>query len=208
MKQGGALSNMLTCRRIEKFLEHVKTGQWQRNHPGQRNIPCVSDTGVVSSPCFRLCLQACWERQARLPWGKNTLITADSYLRSCRSPEGMVVYLDLLNYGEAVNRLSNGLLRSVFPYIHFAQHGAAAVSGCSIPSLQPARVDEYTLPSGIAVTPTLLLWILLLTTPDQSFLNFRLCGQSQNDTETTVDLKSTDFNRSIKVQTLQQVCFL
>lgn len=77
----------------------------------------------------------------------------DSYLRSCCSLAGMVLHLDLLNYGEAVDRLSNCLLLSVFPYIHFTQHGAAAVRVYSIPWLQPARVDECTLQSQITVTP-------------------------------------------------------
>lgn len=83
---------------------------------------------------------------------KKTLIMLGSYLRSCCSLAGMVLHLDLLNYGEAVDRLSNCLLLSVFPYIHFTQHGAAAVSVCSIPWLQPARVDECTLQARIAVT--------------------------------------------------------
>lgn len=76
----------------------------------------------------------------------------DSYLRSCCSLAGMILHLDLLNYGEAVDRLSNCLLLSVFPYIHFTQHGAAAVSVRSIPWLQPTRVDECTLQSQITVT--------------------------------------------------------
>ena len=84
--------------------------------------------------------------------GKKTLIMLDSYLRSCCSLAGMVLHLDLLNYGEAVDRLSNCLLLSLFPYIHFTQHGAAAVSVCSIPWLQPARVDECTLQAQITVT--------------------------------------------------------
>lgn len=41
---------------------------------------------------------------------------------------------------------------SLFPYIHFTQHDAAAVSVCSIPWLQPARVDECTLQAQITVT--------------------------------------------------------
>lgn len=76
----------------------------------------------------------------------------DSYLRSCCSLAGMVLHLDLLNYGGAVDRLSNCLLLSVFPYIHFIQHCAAAVSVCSIPWLQSARVDECTLQSQITLT--------------------------------------------------------
>lgn len=72
----------------------------------------------------------------------------DSYLRSCCSLAGMVLHLDLLNYGEAVDRLSNCLLLSVFPYIHFTQHCAAAV----IPWLQPARVEGCTLQAQITVT--------------------------------------------------------
>lgn len=76
----------------------------------------------------------------------------DSYLRSCCSLAGMVLHLDLLNCGEAVDRLSNCLLPSVYPYIHFRQHGPAAVTVCSIPRLQPARVDECTLQAPISVT--------------------------------------------------------
>lgn len=81
----------------------------------------------------------------------KALIMLDSYLRSCCSLAGMVLHLDLLNYGEAVDRLCNCLL-SVFPYIHFTQHGAAAVSVRTIPWLQPARVDECTLQFQITVT--------------------------------------------------------
>lgn len=73
------------------------------------------------------------ERDKQDYHGKKTLIMLDSYLRSCCRLAGMVLHLDLLNYGEAVDRLSNCLLLSVFPYIHFTQHGAAAVSVCSIP---------------------------------------------------------------------------
>ena len=64
---------------------------------------------------------------------KKTFIMLDSYLRSCFSLAGMVYHLDLLNYGEAVNRLSNCLLPCVFPYIYFIHHSAAAVSVSSIP---------------------------------------------------------------------------
>lgn len=64
----------------------------------------------------------------------------------------MVLHLDLLNYGEAVDRLSKCLLLFVFPYIHFTQHGDAAVSARLIPRLQPARADECTLQSQITVT--------------------------------------------------------
>lgn len=92
------------------------------------------------------------ERDKQDYHGKKTLTKLDSYLRSCCSLAGMVLHLDLLNYAEAVDRLSNCLLLPVFPYIHFTQHGAAAVSVCSIPWLQPARVDECTLQAQITVT--------------------------------------------------------
>lgn len=97
------------------------------------------------------------ERDKQDYHGKKTLIMLDSYLRSCCSLTGMILHLDLLNYGEAVDRLSNCLLLSVFPYIHFTQHSAAAVSGRSIPWLQPARVDECTLQSQITVTSSCYL---------------------------------------------------
>lgn len=104
---------MLTCRQIQGFLEHVKTGQRKRNHPGQRNIPCVSDTCVFSRPSFQLCLQFSLRETSKITMEKKTLITVDSYLRSCCSLTGMVLHLDLLNYGKAVDRLSNCLLLSV-----------------------------------------------------------------------------------------------
>lgn len=102
---------------------------------------------------FNYVCRGCWERQARLPWKKKkTLIILDSYLWSCCSLAGMVLHLDLLNYGEPVDRLSNCLLLPVFPYVHFTQRTAAAVSVRAIPRLQPARVDECTLQSQITVT--------------------------------------------------------
>lgn len=76
----------------------------------------------------------------------------DSYLRSCCSLAGMVLHLDLLNYEEAVDRLNDCLLLPAFPYIHFTQHGHAAVNVCSIPWLQPARVDKCSLQAQITVT--------------------------------------------------------
>lgn len=75
----------------------------------------------------------------------------DSYLRSCCSLTGMVLHLDLLNYGEAVDRLNDCLLLPAFLYIHFTQHGPAAVSVCSIPWLEPARVDKCSLQAQITV---------------------------------------------------------
>ena len=89
------------------------------------------------------------ERDKQDYHGKKTFIALDSYLLSCCSLAGMVLHLDLLNYGGAVDRLTNCLLLAVFPYI---QHSAAAVSVYSIPWLQPARVDECTLRSQITVT--------------------------------------------------------
>lgn len=83
---------------------------------------------------------------------KQPLIVQDSYLRSCCSLAGMVLHLDLLNYEEAVDRLNDCLLLSAFPYIHFTQHGHAAVNVCSIPWLQPARVDKCSLQAQITVT--------------------------------------------------------
>lgn len=83
---------------------------------------------------------------------KKPLIMLDSYLRSCCSLAGMVLHLDLLNYEEAVDRLNDCLLLPAFPYIHFTQHGHAAVNVCSIPWLQPARVDKCSLQAQITVT--------------------------------------------------------
>lgn len=79
----------------------------------------------------------------------------DSYLRSCCSLAGMALHLDLLNIGEAVDRLSNCLLPSAFLYIRFIQHRAAAVRASFIPWLQPAGVDECTLQFYFSVTPGL-----------------------------------------------------
>ena len=83
---------------------------------------------------------------------KKTLIMLDSYLQSCCSLAGLVLHLDLLNYGEAVDRLNDCLLLAAFPYIHFTQHCPAAVSVASIPWLQPARVDKCSLQARITLT--------------------------------------------------------
>lgn len=139
------MSNILTCRQIQRFLEHVKTGQSKHNHSGQRNIPGVSDTCVFFTCVFSIILAVLLRETSKITMEKKTPIILDSYFWSCCSLSGMVLHLDLLNYGEAVDRLSNCLLLSVFPCIHFIQHCAAAVSVCSITWLQLARVDGCTL---------------------------------------------------------------
>lgn len=130
----GALWDMLTCRQIHGFLERVRTRLSKCNHPGQK-------TFLVSLRLFLnslfLIMQPGWERWAWVLW-KPAQAVLGRYLQSCCSLAG-IVHLDLLNCGEAVDRLNDCLVASAFPYIHFSQHGLAAVTGRAIPWLHPGQ---------------------------------------------------------------------
>lgn len=108
---------MLTCRQIHRFLEHVLTGQQKRNHSDKETF-LVSVILVFFQLHVFNYVRRLVERDKQDYHGKRTLIVLDSYLWSWCSPAGMVLHLDLLNYGEAVDRLSNCLPLSLFPYIH------------------------------------------------------------------------------------------
>lgn len=74
----GALWDMLTCRQIHRFLEHVRTRLSKCNHPGQKTFLMslhLSFFFFFKSPCFQLCSLV--ERAALL----------GRYLQSCCTPE-------------------------------------------------------------------------------------------------------------------------
>lgn len=75
----GALWDMLTCRQIHRFLEHVRTRLSKCNHPGQKtflvSLHLLKKT--QKTPCFQLCSLA--ERAAHVMLGR--------YLQSCCTPE-------------------------------------------------------------------------------------------------------------------------
>lgn len=64
------------------------------------------------------------------------------YLWMCCSDTGMVLHLDLLNYEDSVDRLSNCLPRCVFPCINFTHHYSTAVSAFSLCALHSSGCNR------------------------------------------------------------------
>lgn len=100
---------MWTCRQIRRFLEHVRTRLSKCNHPGQITFLVSLQLLLFFFQNFVFSItQPGWESQAQL-FGKTTHAMPGRYLQSSCSLTG-IVHLDLLNCGEAVDRLKDCFL--------------------------------------------------------------------------------------------------
>lgn len=98
---------MWTCRQIHRFLEHVRTRLSKCTHPGQKHsLRHCNFSFFLFLKTLNSIMQSGWENEV---FRKTTHAMPGRYLQSSCSLTG-IVHLDLLNCGEAVDRLKDCLL--------------------------------------------------------------------------------------------------
>lgn len=156
---------MRTCGQTQRFLEHVKTGQLKRNHPGQRRIPCVTATFFLF---FQVCVladvselvergeQDGSRKTARRPPCQTAIYRAATATQEWSSTSTHWI----------MKKLSTGCASVSFSCsLTLALLHAAVSARAPIPWLQPARRDECSLRARITLTLGSLSLILRLKTP-------------------------------------------